>query len=140
MGFWNNLKEEWAEKARIRKEEEEIIRRLKIEAEVEKKRIFEEEFRKNIFDIVKGKAKKEAAEKSGLQKLRALNRVRNLEKLEKNPSGFLGKLSEYTQRNLAKREENLEKSAELKKALEEEKMKKIGNINKPFQGRPSYFG
>ena len=139
MGFWDNLKEEWAEKARIRKEEAEIIRRLKIEAEVEKKRVFEEEFRKNIFDIVKGKAKKEAAEKSGLQKLRAMNRVRNLEKLEKNPSGFLGKLSEYTQRNIAKKEERLQRTTELKQALEEEKMKKTNNVNKPFQ-RQSYFG
>lgn len=139
MGFFDNLKEEWAEKARIRKEEEEMIRRLKIEAAVEKKRIFEEEFRKNIFNIAKGKAKKEAAEKSGLQKLRAMNRVRNLEKLEKNPMGFLGKLSELTQRNIAKREENLKRTAELKKVLEEEKMKKMENTNKPFQ-RQSYFG
>ncbi|KKN13991.1 hypothetical protein LCGC14_1000680 [marine sediment metagenome] len=139
MGFWDNLKEEWAEKARIRKEEEELIRRLKIEAEVEKKRVFEEEFRKNIFEINIGKAKKEAAEKSGLQKLRAVNRVRNLEKIEKNPSGFLGKLSEYTQRNMAKREENLKKRDELKKALEEEKMNKKENPIKPFQ-RQSYFG
>ncbi|KKN08453.1 hypothetical protein LCGC14_1056570 [marine sediment metagenome] len=139
MGFWDNLKEEWAEKARIKKEEEEMIRRLKIEAEVEKKRIFEEEFRKNIFKIAQGKAKKEAAEKSGLQKLRAMNRVKNLEILEKNPSGFLGKLSEYTQRNIAKREENMKRTAEVKKTLEEEKMKKTNNINKPFQ-RQSYFG
>ena len=139
MGFWDNLKEEWAERARIKKEEDEIVRRLKIEAEVEKKRVFEEEFKKNIFKIVTGKAKKEAAEKSGLQKLRAMNRVRNLEKLEKNPSGFLGKLSEYTHRNMAKREENLKKRDELKKALDEDKMKKTNNIHKPFQ-RQSYFG
>ncbi len=139
MGFWDNLKEEWAEKSRIRKEEEEMIRRLKIEAAVEKNRIFEEEFRKNTFDIARAKAKKEAAEKSGLQKFRAMNRVRNLEKLEKNPSGFLGKLSEYTQRNIAKREENLKRTAEIKTALEEEKIKKMNNSNKPFQ-RQSYFG
>ena len=139
MGFWDNLKEEWAEKARIRKEEEEMIRRLKIEAAVEKNRIFEEEFRKNTFEIARAKAKKEAAEKSGLQKLRAENRLRNLDKLEKNPAGFLGKLSEYTQRNIAKREENLKRTEEIKKALEEEKMKKINNVNKPFQ-RQSYFG
>ena len=119
MGFWDNLKEEWAERARKRKEEGEMVRRLEIEAEVEKRRVFEEEFRKNIFKIVTGKAKKEAAEKSGLQKLRAMNRVRNLEKLEKNPSGFLGKLSEYTQRNIAKKEERLQRTTDLKKALEE---------------------
>ena len=139
MGFWDNLKKEWAERARIKKEEEEIVRRLQIEAEVEKKKVFEEEFRKNIFKVVTGKAKKEAAEKSGLQKLRAMDRVKNLEKLEKNPSGFLGKLSEYTQRNIAKREENLKRRDELKKALEEEKIKKMNNTTKPFQ-RQSYFG
>ena len=104
-----------------------------------KKRIFEEEFRKNIFEIAKGKAKKEAAEKSGLQKLRAMNRVRNLEKLEKNPTGFLSKLSDYTQRNIAKTEERKQRTAELQKALEEDKMKK-GNIPIAPTTQKSYFG
>ena len=103
MSFWDKLKADWEEKAENRKEEEQLIRRLKIEAEVEKRRVFEEEFRKNTFEIAKIKAKREAAEKSGLQKLRALNRVRNLEKLEKNPMGYLGKLSDFTQRNIARK-------------------------------------
>ncbi len=139
MGFWDHLKEEWAEKARLRKEEEELVRRLKIEAAVEKTRIFEEEFRKNTFEMAKAKAKKEAAEKSGLQKLRAMNRVRNLEKLEKNPMGFLGKLSDFTQRNIAKTEERKKRTEELRKVLEEEKGMKMQNKNLPFQ-RSTYFG
>ena len=142
MSFWDNLKSDWAEKAENKKEEEKIVRRLKIEAEVEKRRVFEEEFRKNTFEIARGKAKREAAEKSGLQKLRALNRARNLTQSGSDPGSVFSKFSTYTQRNLAKREENLKTTEamrnEAKKMRGENMLKKHQpESRKPFS--PSGF-
>jgi len=106
------------------REDRELIEKVRFEAQTERLKIFEEEMRKNSFEVAKAQAKRDAAKLSGLQKLRATNRLRNLNQGEKAPGSFLGKLSEYTQRNIAKREENLKKTAEMRKVAEELRQKR----------------
>ncbi len=119
MGFFGdafaNIRENFAERDRVKKEEQRMMRDLELQARVERQRVFKEEYEKNIRMVLIAKAKKEAAELSGLQKMRAENRVRNLENPKSAPDSKLGRLSAYMQRNMAKREENLKKTAEARK-------------------------
>jgi len=125
-----------------RKEQERLeMDKMQREIDFEKKRIFQEEFKKNALEVVRGQAKKDAAKKSGLQKLRAQNRLRRLNEPDAiNPGNYLSQFSEYTQRNLAKREENMKRTdamrEDAKKILSERKRGAVQNnpIRKPFSG------
>jgi len=135
MGVWDTIKSGFKKHFDKKKEEQEMMDRLRLEARMQQQQIFEEEFKKNALEVAKAKAKKQAANLSGLQKLRALNRARNLTESGQNPSSFLSKLAEYTQKNLAKREENLKRTAELRamaKQMREQKLaeRQAGRINK----------
>lgn len=113
MTLFDGIKEFFEDKSQKRKEEQELVDRIRLETEVHRKQILEEEMRKNMLELAIGKAKKDAAELSGLQKHRAENRLRNLQ----NPQtqmGFFSKLAEYTQRNIARREENLKRTEEMR--------------------------
>ncbi len=126
MSFFDKLKEEFSEKSRRRKQDQEVIDKLKLEAEVERKIVFEKKMRVKLIKDAKDRALRDVEKKTGLQRFKAQNRVRNIEKLESNPGGRFSKLSEYTQRNLAKTQERREKNDQLQKALREEREKKIG--------------
>lgn len=129
MGFFSNIfdsiQNRIQEGQQRKKEEKEFLRRHQLEIETQRRDVFEEEFKKNARLVAIAQAKKDAAQKSGLQKLRAVNRARNLEHQSGEPGSFFDKMSQYTQRNLAKREENLKKTAEARnmaKKMREEKL------------------
>ena len=128
MGFFDWIKESFEDRSQKRKEEKELVDKLRLESEVHRKQVLEDEMRKNMKELAIGKAKKDAAELSGLKKHRAENRLRNLQ----NPQtemGWFSKLSEYTQRNIAKREENLKRTEERKGQIKED----VGSLQrKPF--------
>lgn len=104
-----------------KKEDKEAMDKLRKEADMQQRLLFEQEFRKNALEVAKAKAKKDAAQASGLQKLRAINRARRLSQQtpDQQPMGFLSKLSEHTRRNLANREANLKRTEEMRKAAKE---------------------
>jgi hypothetical protein len=111
MSFLDAIKESLSDRSQKRREEKALIDRMRLEGEVARKQVLEEELKKNFQEIVKAKAKKDAATMSGLQKLRAENRLRNLNNPQ-TKTGIFSKISEYTQRNIARREENLRKTEE----------------------------
>ena len=111
MSLFGMIKESFSDRSQKRKEEQELVDRMNLEAEVIRKQTLEEEMRKNIKELAIGKAKKDAATLSGLQKHRAENRLRNLQDPQ-TQTGIFSKLSEYTQRNIARREENLKRTEE----------------------------
>jgi len=139
--FFGGLKEKFQESQEQKRIEKEELARMQREVDFQKKQIFEDEFKKGALEVAKAQAKKDAAKLSGLQKLRALNRARRLtESGADNPTNMFSKLSQYTQRNIAKREENIKRTEEMREAG-----KKISQENKmtqpqrkPFQ--PSGFG
>lgn len=141
MGFFesisNGVKRHFDKNA----EEREIMERLQKEAQNEKIIAFEEQAKKDVKAFVVAQAKQDSARLSGLQKLRATNRSRNLQNNPQTPGTFFEKLSSYTQKNIAEREKNLAKTEEMRKVAKEERAKQLGerqtnNTPTPFN-RPN---
>ena len=139
-----NLKEKFQQSQERKRLEKEEFARMQREVDFQKKQLFEDQFKKDALEVAKAQAKKDAARLSGLQKLRATNRLRNLNKADsQNPTNMFSKLSAYTQKNMAKREENLKRTEEMretaKKIREEKGLKnpETPGLRKPFQ--PSGF-
>jgi len=114
MPILESLKQGIQEHFEKKKLERENVEKIKKENSIEAQQIFEKEFRENNKKVLIARAKKDAAKLSGLQKFRANERLRNLNK-ESNPENFWSKLREHTQKNLANREENLKRTEERRK-------------------------
>ena len=139
--LFGSLREKFQESQERKRLEKEEFARMQREVDFQKKQIFEEQFKKDALEVVKAQAKKDAARLSGLQKLRAENRLRNLNKTDaQNPTNMFSKLSAYTQKNIARREENLKRTQEMRdatKSIVGEKKLGTPTIRKPFE--PSGF-
>lgn len=137
MGFFDTVKEGVQGHFDKKKQEREELERMQREVDFQRKQIFEEEFKKNALIVARGEAKKRAANLSGLQKLRAVNRARNLTQSGQDPGSFFSKLSEYTQKNIAKREDNMKRTEELRnvgKQMREEKLSEQQKIRQERLG------
>lgn len=110
MTFFDRVKSGVSNYFDKRKAQKEELEQIQKEVDAEARQIFTKEFKENALQVAKAKAYKDAAQKTGLQKLRAINRVRRLNESGSPPGSFFSKLSEYTKKNLAKREENLERT------------------------------
>ncbi len=131
MSFFDFIKEGVSNHFDKRKEDQELVDRIRKETAIQESIIFEKQMREDSLEVAKAHAKRNAARSSGLQKMRAENRLRNLNKPQSG-EGFLGKMREYTQRNLAKREENLQRTAEIQQSIPQTPGS-LGN-RKPFSG------
>lgn len=131
MSFFDFIKDGVSNHFQKRKEDQELVDRIRKETAIQERQIFEEQMRKDALEVAIGKAKREAAELSGLKKMRAENRLRNLNNPQSR-EGFLGRMREYTQRNIARREENLRRTAEIKAALP------AGNQQVPLANRKPF--
>lgn len=107
MGFFESIKESFAGHFEKQKEEREMMERLRKEQDMQQRLAFERQFKIDAKEVAIAKAKRDSAKLSGLQKLRAEKRVRDLEKPNNNNEGFMKKFQEYTQKNIANREENI---------------------------------
>ncbi len=107
MGFFDSITKGIQNHFNKRREEQEMMDQLQKEVEIKRIQAFKEEYKKNALQVAISKAKEDAAQKSGLQQMRALNRARRLQEGGQQPGSFFERLSEYTQKNIAKREENL---------------------------------
>ncbi len=116
MSFFDWIKDGVSNHFEKKKQDQELVDRIRKETAIQERQIFEEQMRKDALEVAKAKAKREAAELSGLKKMRAENRLRNLNNPQSR-EGFLGKMREYTQRNIARREENLRRTDEIKASL-----------------------
>lgn len=125
MGFLGSISQGIKGHFEQRKIQQVRLEKLRRDADVEYSKIFQDEFKKNSREVAKAKAEKDAAEMSGLQKLRATNRARNLSGAGIDPGTFFGKFSDYTKGNIARREENLKKTEELRGVAKQEKEKKM---------------
>ena len=138
-----NIKQKFADSQEQKRLEKDELARMQREVDFQAKVVFQKEFRENALKVAIGKAKKDAAEKSGIQKLQAQNRLRRLQEPGANdPSNFFNKFSAYTQKNLARKEENLKRTAALRedaKKIREEKglNPQVPGVRKPFE--PSGF-
>lgn len=134
MGFFNKLvndvRSKLSENNAHNKADKEIIHRIRLEADIERKEVFEKEMRKNTLRVARIEARKEAEKASGIQKLFAENRLINLNKVHKNAQDTLySKLSNYTRANLARRNENMERTARLRMVATKMKEERKKNNN-----------
>ncbi len=131
MGFLDSIKNSFQSHLDKKQEQKEFEERLRFEASIQEKQIFEQEFKKNALEVARSRAMKDAAEKSGLQKLRATNRARRLtESGDTNQGTMFSKLSAMTQRNMANREQNLKRTKEMRdtaKKMREDRLQKQVN-------------
>jgi len=138
MSFFKNIGQQIAKKFRDiqekKREEREFEEKLRQEQRVHEKIEYEKAFRDSMKKAARIKAQRDAGEKTGLAKLRAIRRVEDM-KEPKEP--IFAKLSEYMQRNIARREANLEKTAKLRAEAEKMKHNKSADVRKsPFENRP----
>lgn len=137
MGIFDSLKNSLSGHFDKKREEKEWLERLQKEAVQEERKVFEEQFKKNAFEVAKKRAFKDAAEKSGLAKLQAINRSRRLSEGNIPPGSFFSRLSEFTKKNIANREENLSRTKLMREEAQKIREEKMGE--KSSHG-PSSFG
>ena len=102
MGMLDGIKNYFNNKS----EEREEFEKLQRQADLQRRQFFIEEFKKNALEVAMATAKREAEDKSGLAKLRATNRTMSLNHVPE-PGSMFEKLAQYTQKNIARREQNL---------------------------------
>lgn len=141
MGFFNSvveqIQEKFQESAERKRQEKEMMHRLRKEAEAQRILAFEDAFRENAKRVAISQAKKDAARLSGIQKLRASERVRRLQDIDRDNPNVFQKLSIFTQKNLARRESNLKRTEERRKLAEGMKRERLEKLQKERENRIS---
>lgn len=136
MGIFDSVKATFQEHFDNKKKDREFEHRMRLEAEVTRRQVFEQDYKQQVLEIAKRQAHEEAAKKSGMNKLRAQSREISLDQNNIQPGSFFDKLRDYTQRNKARMEANLKRTAkmrELGKSIQTDRIKP-----KPF-GQKSYI-
>ncbi len=118
MSFFDGVKDYFNKKSEDRLEMEAVQRQL----DIERRREFMLNFKRNSLEVVRAKAQQDAMEKSGLNKLRAMNNAARLGEAGPAPGTFFEKMRDYTQKNLANREQNLARTKIMQQGAEEQKM------------------
>jgi len=95
-----------------KKQDREFEERMRLEASIQRRQVFEEDYRKHTLEVAKAQAHKEAAQKSGIAKLRAHTRLRRLNEDSVEPGSAFEKLRDLTQRNKARTEANIKRTTE----------------------------
>ncbi len=126
MGVLDSFKATLQEHFDKKKADKEFVERAQLEAEVRARQIYEEDYKKHTLYMAKAQAHKDAAEKSGIAKLRATSRARTLDEGNLPPGSFFDKLRDYTQKNKAKTEANLKRTAEMREAGKKIQQERLG--------------
>ncbi len=137
MGMFDSIREKIRESFEQKKKDRLRMEELRKEAELERRKIFEQQFKIDAIEVAKSKSKEDAAKLSGLQKLRAGTRLRRLNDSSNAPppGSFFEKMRDYTSKNIARREENLVRT---KNARDDaEKMKAEREAKKGLQRQSS---
>jgi len=112
MSILDNFKQAIQRNFENRRQERLRQEQLQQQIRDEENKQFQVEFKKAIEERARIKAQREAAELTGLAKLRAINKIEN-----KNPPSrmpFMQKLGDMTKKNIAQREANLERTRRLR--------------------------
>jgi len=140
MSVFDNIKNTVQDHLDKKKEQREFEERLRFEAEIEKRRMFEDRFREHAREAARIQAEREAYSKSGLKKLQATNRaLRMMGEPDEAGSNVFSRLKEYTQKNIARREQNLARTEKMREAAEQIKKERmagrVDRARKPFEKR-----
>ena len=120
-----------------KKRDQEMADRMRLEFEIQRSIESESRMKNVSFQQSKIRARRLAQSASGIQRLRAVNRSQVLESQIEPPSeSFLNKLSEYTQRNKARTEENLKKTKAMRSAAKQLRDERQMGTRKITERRP----
>ncbi len=140
MGFFDSISNGIKNHFDKNREQREMMEELQRDADAQRRMAFREAFSENAKVVAISEAKREAAELSGLRKLRATSRARDLSHGGPEPGTFFEKLSDFTKKNKARMRENLERTKEVRAVAEKQKKesmeKKIFNRESRSSGRP----
>ena len=125
MGIFQNLRDEVQDHFSKRKEERARFEAIQREVEFQKRQMFEERYKENALEVARASAIRAAEKKSGIAKLRAMNRADRLTEPGETSGTFWGKLSEYTQKNVARREDNIRRTEGLRDAAKKMREQKL---------------
>ena len=129
MNLLKNLKKKFDNYQKTKRYEDAETRKIELEARAEQERVFREEYRKHLIEKAKIQAERDAVNKSGIAKMRAINQKYSSDKPRPN---FFNKLSEYTKANIARREANMKRSSELRKAASQIRGNKVNTGRHPW--------
>lgn len=132
MALRDRVKDFFNKRSESRKQEE----AFRADIDREEQEIFRREYKKNALKAAQIRAKREAYEKSGLAKLRAISQANA-------PTSSLSnryqKLKEYRQANLLRREQNIKKTKAMQAAAKEMRQKRLlKNRTTSFERRRFY--
>ncbi len=137
MGFFDSISSGIKNHFNKNREQREMMEGLQKEADAQRLMEFKEQFAIDAKEVAIARAKRDAAEKSGLQKLRAVNRARNLSHSGPEPGTFFEKLSDFTKKNKARMDENLKRTAEIRGIAEKDRK---DALSKRISDRESKLG
>lgn len=140
MGFFSktldNIQQKFRESSERKRQDKEMMDRLRKEATMHHQVEFEKSFRENARNVAIARAKKEAAKASGYQKLKAQERLSRLKQSDANePMNVFAKLRDHTQRNMARRDENMQRTEDRMKVAKEIRDKKLVDQQNLRSGR-----
>lgn len=129
MTLFSFIKEKFAKRSEEDQATQQRLREIQAEADKAEQIEYERIYRKNLNRLAILKARKEAKEKSGLAKFRAMQRANALQQKQGLPTyrTAIQKFSEYTMRN---KERTAQRMALNKKRLETAKQMKNDRLQK----------
>ena len=125
MGIFDTVKEKFRESQDKKDLERAQFDALRKEQQQMEQIEFEKEFRRSSLELARKRAKRDALKKSGLEKMRALERSERMKQPRSQMSSKLAEFSALTARNRERTEKNRElavKKRDLAKELNEERM------------------
>lgn len=122
MSLLNSAKKGIQKYLDSKKEEREFEEKLRRDARINERQIYEKEYKEAARQAAVLRAKRAAEKNTGLAKLRAISQTHSSGRPK---DGMFSKLSEYTQANLKRREEAMAKTAALRKAALEERQRML---------------
>lgn len=140
MGFFDAARKKIRDHFESNKENRERMEELRRETDRQRQQIFETQFKKNALEVAKAQAYKDAAQKSGIQKLRAETRIRRLNESssEPQPGTWREKLRDFTAQNIVRRQENLKRTEEIREKAEQLKQERVNQTTtQRNQGLPN---
>ncbi len=144
MGFFDSIKEKVQEHFEQKRADQRRIDEMRKEAQMNAQVTFEQEYKEQARLVAIAKAKRDAAKLSGRQGMVAKNRAMRLQEQGNGPGTFFDKMRDFTQKNLARREENMKRTEEMRKQASQIQEQRKGNIaqrqNQSPMNRPKAFG
>lgn len=129
MPFKDRVKDFFNKRSESRQEEE----AFKKDIELQEAMLFQKEYKKNALKAAQIRAKRDAYEKSGLGKLRAISQANAP---TNSTSARMQKFKEYRQANLMRRDQNIKRTKAMQKAAKEMRPSRLKRpMVKPFERR-----